>query len=473
MAVFQLSSAGLLTTGTTGNDYFDVASSTLSATSIQGLAGNDTVVVGGSLSSTAVFIDLAGGIDSISITSGDLQLSTIKGGAGADTIVFTSGGLYERATIDGGNGNDLIQFNGSGALLQSSRIVLGGGVDTLTIESGNISNSFIGLGAGDDSVSVGIVGTEAPSANLAEIFGGGGNDIIRFSGSVGGAGLDINGDSSANGGGNDTITFDGILSGSTVRGKGGADVIDINGTGEGTGSEILGNAGGDIINVSGGLVGSANLVGAGSGNDTIIFSGEALGSAASIKGGGGADSITITFGNTLSGGIYGGIGADSITLASGTTTNVGLGFAYESLAESTISKMDGITAVGAHSGGTLGFSGGMTLTFTAITKTLRTGAVAGGNGFASNDFDGILSGASFSDSNGTAAGLTARVALLDQSTSTLGQTFLFEATQQTYLFIQGGSTGTADDLVAKVASGQTIGIGNTLSFTSGMINIGA
>ena len=88
------------------------------------------------------------------------------------------------------------------------------------------------------------------------------------------------------------------------------------------------------------------------------------------------------------------------------------------------------------------------------------------------DDDGVVSGAVFSDTNGTAAALTARVALLDGASQTLGETFIFEDADSQFLFIQGGSTGTADDLVVQFGSGAPLGVGNTLSFASGKISFG-
>ena len=280
---------------------------------------------------------------------------------------------------------------------------MGGAIDTLNIVSGNISNSFIGAGAGND-----IVVIDAISGNLAEVLGGGGNDIVRYSGAIGGAGLEINGDSGANGGGADTISFEGILSGSTVRGKGGKDVITVSGVSDGNASEILGNAGADVINVTGGMAGSAQLLGAGSGNDTIFFSGASLGDTNSVVGGGGADSITISVSTNLSGAVYGGLGADTIVV---TETGAGgwhsgIGFAFNSLAESTISKMDIYTGAGVISGGS--YSGGMVFSFSAVAA-LTTG-IAAGTGFDQNYEGGVLTGGAFTEA-GTAAGVTARVTL--------------------------------------------------------------
>ena len=85
------------------------------------------------------------------------------------------------------------------------------------------------------------------------------------------------GDGGRTGGGADTITFAGELTASTVKGKGGADLITVSGL-VGTGSEILGNAGGDTITLAAEFAaGSANMIGAGSGNDSIVLTGTNFG----------------------------------------------------------------------------------------------------------------------------------------------------------------------------------------------------
>ena len=294
-----------------------------------------------------------------------------------------------------------------------------------------------------------------------------GADSITVNGDqLTGAGFEINGDSAVNGGGNDTISFIGsVLSSSTIKGKGGADVITIGSGVAGTGSSVLGNAGADVINFSGDFSnGSANLIGGGSGNDPIFFSGTDLGDTNSIKGGGGADSIFIVSGEAgnLSGAIYGGAGADSITILSGNMTG-GIGFAYESLTESTLEKMDVITVSG-------GVTGGMLFSLSAVTTNLTTGLV-GGVGFNGVVDDGFIASGDFTDQGTTAASVTARATLLDGQSQTLGETFLFEdGSNNVYLFVQGGASGVADDLVVDIADGG-LTAAPTMDLTSGGIKL--
>ena len=95
--------------------------------------------------------------------------------------------------------------------------------------------------------------------------------------------------------------------------------------------------------------------------------------------------------------------------------------------------MDVITAGQAiDTGNANSYTGGMVFSVSAVTTTLTTGIVAG-DGFTALDDDGVVSGAVFSDTNGTAAALTARVALLDGASQTLGETFILK-TQTHILF---------------------------------------
>ncbi len=470
---FNVSTAGLLTTGTTGPDYFLVASGALAATTIQGLAGNDTVsIADGASTATNASIDLAGGADTIAFSGGSYTASTILAGAGADTLTIASSTTFNNTTIDGGAGNDSIVFSGVG-VFASSRLVLGGGVDNLTIISGDVRRSFIGAGAGADVMNINGSG----QMTQLEVVGGGGADSITVSGHISGAGFLLNGDSSANGGGADTLTFTKALSGSTVKGKGGADVINVSGL-AGTGAEVLGNAGADVITVSAAFAStnaSGNMIGGGSGNDTIYLNGTTLGSTNTIFGGGGADSITLSAATVISGMIYGGAGADSITLSGAHNAFSGGSIAYASLSESTLSKMDVITfGSGAMVDGLQsahGATGDIAFSMSAVTKSLRTG-LAAGVGFSGVVSDGFIHSGHFSDQGVTAGGVTARAALLDGQSSTLGETYVFEdINDKAYIFVQGGASGTADDLIINVGTGVSLSAAApTMSLASGKIS---
>ncbi len=476
---FNVQTAGLLTTGTTGPDYFIVASGAVQAATIQGLAGNDSVVIeDGASSATGVRLDLVGGADSIVLSGGVYSASNILPGAGGDTVTIHAGS-HPNSTINGGDGNDLISLTSAG--FSSSRIVLGGGIDTLRVSGAgaDISKTFIGAGAGSDILDI----QQSGEMNQTEILGGGGNDSITVSGIVSGAGFEINGDSSANGGGSDTITFNATLSASTIRGKGGADLITVTSM-AGTGVEVLGNAGGDTISLAGTIADvTGALIGAGSGNDSITLSGTVgvLGDLADVKAGGGSDTIQLKANDALaniSGQIFGGAGADSINLISAAFS--GGSVAYEALSESTLTTMDSILVSGGEgivglgsgeAGGSPTLTGELSLSFSAVTVNLTTG-IAAGVGFNGVSNDGLLQSGDFTDQGTTAAGLTARATLVDGQSSTLGETFAFEdGSDNVYLFIQGGSAGLSDDLLVNVGSADNFsGGGVTMQLVSGAVN---
>lgn len=469
---FNIVSGGLATTGTTNADFFVVQKTAAFNTTIESLAGADTIeITDNPASATAVFIDAAGDADLLTLSGGIYVSANILMGAGADLMTLGSGGSFTNSTINAGNGNDNLSFTGNNLEFNSSRVVLGGGVDALTMEnSGSIDNVFIGAGAGADQITI-----SASGMNLAEVLGGGGSDTITVFGTLNGTGMDINGDSGANGGGADDITFASILSGSTVRGKGGADTVVVGGLAA-TGSEVLGNAGGDILVLSGAVAGGSNLLGGGSGNDSITFSGATIADGNSIIGGGGTDTIVINdrgagdaADHIISGVVYGGNGADSITILSGSFGGSDAFIGFNSLTESTLEKMD---TVSFGSGGSIG-SGGLIFSVSATTKTLTTG-FAGGAGFSGTHTDGILATGDFLGTN-SAATVTARATILDGESNgyKLGTTFLFEdGSENAYLFVQGGSQGLADDLLVKLDGVGLTGGGPSITFNSGRITLG-
>ena len=106
---FNVRTAGLLTTGTTGPDLFLLQSAAVQASTIQGLAGNDTIyATAGAPSATAVLLDAAGGADTIQLSGGDYENTQILGGAGGDSITIVSGTNFANSTINGGDGGDTI-----------------------------------------------------------------------------------------------------------------------------------------------------------------------------------------------------------------------------------------------------------------------------------------------------------------------------------------------------------------------------
>jgi hypothetical protein len=455
---FIVKSAGLVTTGTTGADLFSVNSGAVAKTTILGLAGNDSILIADGISTaTSLLVDAAGDKDVLTLSGGLLSSSTVKGGAGADNVDISLTN-FNAGVVNGGGGNDSINISGAGdagVALSAASITLGGGRDVLVLSAAAGSKTTIAAGAGADTITLGL-GTMSSST----VFGGGGADNITVSG-TGGGGLLINADSTENGGGADTITFEGRLSSSTINAKGGKDVINVvTGGVVGTGSKVLGNAGADVITISGNVAGSANLIGGGAGADTITLSGS-LGGKSSIQGGGGKDVITFS-GLAASSQIFGGDAADTLTF-DGAAADFAGQIAYGAFSESTLSKMDTVSGIGASKGGT-----GAIFAVSAVTTTLTTGVVGGGTGFsgATLSTEGYVRSSQFS----TAGNVTARAALIDGQTQGKGATVVFEASDANYLFIQGGSTGTADDLVVKIGSAANQAV--SVEIKSAQITIG-
>jgi hypothetical protein len=447
---FNVTSAGLVTTGTSGADLIVVNTGGFNQSTILGLTGSDTINVVGYATSTSIKIDAAGDKDVVNVSgTGSLSGGTILLGAGAD---FLSGNLtsYNNGIINGGDGNDTINL--SGTVFSGSSIGLGGGSDRLAVTGASLASATVAGGSGDDNIQL----LSITDLGSAQILGGGGADSIFISGGTSNtSGVSINGDSSVNGGGADTITINSELTGAIVKGKGGKDIITMSGV-AGTGSQILGNAGADSITIKVSITETGNLVGGGSGNDTIFVSGLAQGNT--INGGGGTDKLSVD--GASSGHIFGGAGSDSIDLQAGFSGTV----AFEALTDSTLAKMDFISGED-ELGGT-----GMRFTLSAVTTSKLGTGIAGGNGFSgTNLHTGVIGSGQFS----TAGNVTARAALLDaQGGRTANTTFVFEAANQNFLFIQGGAAGTADDLVAKVGTGIAAvltGVGFTLG--SGSITL--
>jgi hypothetical protein len=457
MATIQVKSAGVLTTGSTGADIIAFANSAGPKNTVLGLAGNDTITLQATVSGVGAFsVNAAGGRDSLTVgnTSHSMSGSTILGGAGGDTIDFDASALTA-STLNGGDGNDTITFSG---IVSKSNVTLGGGSDSIIVSAGGLAfaSSTLAGGSGDDTITFSAVG----SLQSSQILGGGGKDRITISAAAttNTTGLSINSDSAANGGGNDTITMSTVTGASVdIKGKGGKDRISLF-TVAGTGSQVLGNAGADNITVTGKVVGSGNLIGGGSGNDTITLSG--LGGTNSVIGGGGADSITLTGAAVNSGVVNAGAGKDTVSVGTIFSGTLALG----ALTDSTLSKLDTFQSTTNSVQGT-----GLRFTLSAVSTTSPTTGVAGGAEFSGSTIyaDGTLDSSDFV----TAGNVTARAAIIDAQGGPANSVFVFEAENASYLFIQGGAAGTADDYVARVGTGTRAVSGISLVFASASITL--
>jgi hypothetical protein len=109
--------------------------------------GNDSIVLGGTISATKIYG--GGGNDIVQISAADLENSgnLINLGAGRDTINLSANSvLLQSAAIRMGAGNDLITFADDNGAYLSSNIKLGAGADTIKFASGanNADSTFSG-----------------------------------------------------------------------------------------------------------------------------------------------------------------------------------------------------------------------------------------------------------------------------------------------------------------------------------------
>ena len=227
----------------------------------------------------------------------------------------------------------------------------------------------------------------------------------------------------------------------------------------GASSFIAGNAGADVINVSGALQDNISIRG-GSGNDTVqIFTGGALaGISAEILLGDGADSITLdgafaTGANASSFIVAGGAGADSITFSGDVATGGNtLGtLKFSALSDSNLAATDVVdinTTAGGTSSAEMHFDFNNSATVDAVTNLSALVLFNSNTNYATLSTGGIVT------FNGDLAvsSVTASMATVDKLTLSdgVGATALFKtAGGSSYLFMQGGTTGTGDMVWSK------------------------
>jgi hypothetical protein len=420
--------AGLLGASIFAGDGGDLISAAAAGNGVNailnGQQGNDTITIANGADFTVGKIIGGGGNDFISAVASSVYANTtIHGGNGTDTITFGSA-TFSSTTINGNGGHDLIS---AGAITAASTLIaMGGGNDTLTIATATVTTSTFALGGGNDFLT-------------ATTFSG--TNHLRIEG-------DTIGDSEFYG--NDTIHInDGTLGVSAlVQGGGGADQLLISAFVSG-GTTINGNAGKDSINIGAAnlVTGGASIFAGGAGNDTITVSAAInSGTTDTIFGGGQDDVIDLISATTTGAGIQlvGGEGADTFNL--GATVLGGKTAAnirYTSFAESTLGSNDFVSA-------TVNLLSGYVISQSVLTATTAGSLNAGGTNGLTTDARGVVTfGASVGND------LTARMTVLDKYT-TKGQAAGFaDGSGNNYLFINGGSTGNADDLLVNLNDGIT------------------
>lgn len=399
MANFLITTPGQVTRGTTEADAIVFGTGGVSAATVIGNKGADTITINGE-GATFQSVDfmMNEGHDLLSIDfSGNIKSSNFFGGGkGNDVISLTNATGASVLVAKGGSGRDTISVGGNG-----SQISIGGnaGHDAITY-SGVATKSYVGGGKGNDTITL-------SGSFGGSIYGGLLNDSIDAE-TIGTATV-LNGDS-----GNDSVTVTAVV---------------------GSGTFINGNAGNDTITVV--SLAADNTVAGGNNADVITVS--AIGTGM-VAGGKGHDDITVSGAATTT--VYGGAGADTIDLgADDAVLKVNAG-------DSTVGTMDVV-------------SGGFAIdkfvytNVTAVAASATTVIRSGSNGTNTTVLqiaDGVIASGNFAAVSGM--GVTATVTEIDKLSqlSKGGNTVAFEKDHNTYLFIQGGTVGsTADDVVVKFA----------------------
>jgi hypothetical protein len=444
MSNFIVVSPSQTTNGGSDGDLFVFRSGAGSGSVLAAGLGADTLQLLEGGSAKKASLKTEGGADLIQISGVNLSAASLIGGAGGDTVTFSGTSIVTDIKL--GDGSDLVTVKGA-TDFGKANIEAGAGADNI---SGNAAISASGasilMGAGKDTVT--FTASEFNSATL--VMGGGADKVdVDF---VAGSDYTIKG-----GAGSDTLLITAALGSATINLGDGSDKITYSGQAAATGA-ILGGAGADNMILSAATFASfiGGTIGGGAGADTINV-GEfgSAGSGAIIFGGGGNDSINIlanktTLGAAYSAGavaysagngygsIHGGAGADSITFSGkgGGTSSAGLAavMTYSALSESTEASMDVISinkTAGVEMGLIFDIAGTLA---TAVGVSNRVGSV-------STNAGGFLVSA------GNNSSVSERASAMDTLLAT-GQAGLFEdaSGSAAYLFVQGGST----DMLAKM-----------------------
>jgi len=446
MATFFVDKTATVVTASSGDDSIFVQSAALQGTTVLAGAGNDTInltEVVSNLSATAgPDLQAAAGDDSLYIASASYSAGfSVKMGDGADTVQLDgSGGIN---TLKLNEGADQVRLTAGGT---AEFIGFSTGADTLTFSA---SFDTIGMGNGHDMISAGSTLTFMTAAFVKL---GDGRDTIKASLAGTTTAGTLNGGTTDSDLG-DLIDLESTFIGLTVRGGAGADTLEISGVANS--SFYAGGSGADSIGFTDDRTGVS--VGGGAGNDTIVFSALTTNMAFSIVGGADNDSIFI---QTVADDVENasarfqlGAGADTLTISGTATSGASLGtFVFSSLSESNLSAMDKYDMGDANS------SGSADAIFDFSNNASAAGAV--GAESAAMLFGDTVNKATIASNKVVLSGslnvssVTAVASSVDTLTVSAGAgtTVLFTDKGGTdYLFIQGGTAGTADDAIVAFA----------------------
>ena len=447
MATFFVDKTATVVTASSGDDSIFVQSAALQGTTVLAGAGNDTInltEVVSNLSATAgPDLQAAAGDDSLYIASASYSAGlSVKMGDGADTVQLDgSGGI---STLKLNEGADQVRLTAGGT---AEFIGFSTGADTLTFSA---SFDTIGMGNGHDMISAGSTLTFMTAAFVKL---GDGRDTIKASLAGTTTAGTLNGGTTDSDLG-DLIDLESTFNGLTVRGGAGADTLEISGVANS--SFYAGGSGADSIGFTDDRTGVS--VAGGAGNDTIVFSALTTNMAFSIVGGADNDSIFI---QTVADDVENasarfqlGTGADTLTISGAAiTSGSSLGtFVFSSLSESNLSAMD------KYDMGDANASGSADAIFDFSNNASAAGAV--GAESAAMLFGSTVNKATIASNKVVLSGslnvssVTAVASTVDTLTVSAGAgtTVLFTDKGGTdYLFIQGGTAGTADDAVVAFA----------------------
>jgi hypothetical protein len=253
-----------------GNDTITLSAGVVDT--MLGGAGADSIIASALISGNKSLIGLGAGQDTLEIQVGESQLSaaSIFGGGGNDSIVLSAetamGGLQINldSTVNGGGADTLmIAFTGGSAVIKGK-----GGKDVITV-SGELNASSQVLGnAGADNITIdGILSADG----AATIGGGSGNDTITLSASTTATYI-------LGGGGRDSINIGattGADGGGTIVGGIGADSITFSSDIDSTGGEVAQAIGFQSFNDStansSDLITFTNSISGGNASGNLVF----------------------------------------------------------------------------------------------------------------------------------------------------------------------------------------------------------
>jgi len=423
MANFTVNSASTLYSGTDLADAFLI--NTAASITVNGLGGDDVITAG--LNPT-------------------FNGSLLTGGDGADTFNLNAGSNFSATTVQGGAGTDTFTISGGAAV----GLVLQAGtdVDTITLTNISLTNSTIGAGGSIDTFA-----GDSLTVQNTRIQAGAGADNATFSAST------VRGNSFLSstfelGGGDDFLNVSAVLTNVTIGGGAGDDTITA-AVNNATNISIGGGAGNDIINLTALPSQNFGTIQGGGGTDTIDLDGVANSDGGLLFGGAGADTIRLSGGAAADAAIV--VGTNAINAASGQFIS------YSAFSESTLGSNQGVGTMDTING-TMAVSGSV-FTLNALVNGFSFASVISGN--YSNGATLNASGQwAFGNDAASLTTLASRVGVLDTQLAGMGQAASFtDANGARFLFVQGGTSGTADDLLVGVGITGISG-GITLGYSS-------